>query len=98
RRSWGTLLWYPEQCFWCIGRHSRLSSVGNSFVLQQQEAPMPKYLSVILVAALSSTALCGIAQQTAPKIKNVPIQPTSAVSGEQMYATYCAVCHGTDGR
>jgi len=59
---------------------------------------MPKVLSVILAAAFSSTALCGIAQQTTPKIKEVPIQPTSAVSGQQMYATYCAVCHGADAR
>jgi mono/diheme cytochrome c family protein len=58
---------------------------------------MSKYVSVLLAAALSSTALLGIAQQTTPKIKNVPIQPTSVVSGEQMYATYCAACHGADG-
>jgi mono/diheme cytochrome c family protein len=59
---------------------------------------MPKYLSVVLAAALFTTASCGIAQQTTPKIKNVPIQPTSAVSGQEMYSTYCAVCHGADGR
>ena len=59
---------------------------------------MPKYLSVVLAAALFTTAPCGIAQQTTPKIKNVPIQPTSAVSGQEMYSTYCAVCHGADGR
>src|ERR1019366_10393602 len=27
-----------------------------------------------------------------------PIQQTSAASGQQMYVTYCAVCHGADGR
>ena len=59
---------------------------------------MSKYVSVLLAAALSSAALLGIAQQTAtPKIKNVPIQQTSPTSGEQMYASYCAVCHGRDG-
>ena len=58
---------------------------------------MSKYVSVLLAAALSSTALLGFAQQTTPKIKNVPIKPTSVVSGEQMYVTYCAVCHGADG-
>jgi mono/diheme cytochrome c family protein len=60
---------------------------------------MTKYASVLLVAALSSTALLGITQQTAtPKIKSVPIQRTPASSGQQMYSTYCAVCHGVDGK
>lgn len=59
---------------------------------------MPKYASILFLAALSSTALCGIAQQTTPQIKQVPLQQTSAVSGQEMYKTYCAVCHGIDGR
>jgi mono/diheme cytochrome c family protein len=60
---------------------------------------MPKYLSVALLAALSSTALLAISQQpTAPKIKEVPIRPTSVTSGQEMYTTYCAVCHGRDGK
>ena len=40
----------------------------------------------------------GIAQQATPKIKNVPVQQTSAASGQQMFTTYCAACHGADGR
>lgn len=59
---------------------------------------MPKYFPILLIAGILSTASLGFAQQTTPKIKEVPIQPTSAASGQQMYATYCAVCHGTDGR
>lgn len=61
---------------------------------------MPKYVSVALLAALSSTALLAISQQqqTVPNIKRVPIPHTSANSGQQMYSTYCAVCHGADGK
>jgi mono/diheme cytochrome c family protein len=57
---------------------------------------MSKYLSILLLSA----AVVAVAQQPAPKpkIKDVPIQQTSPVSGSQMYTTYCAVCHGPDGK
>jgi len=38
------------------------------------------------------------AQETAPKIKKVPPAPTSAVSGKEMFHSYCASCHGVDGK
>jgi mono/diheme cytochrome c family protein len=44
-------------------------------------------------------ALAMCAQEQPKKtIKHVPIKPTSAASGQEMYKTYCAVCHGTDGK
>lgn len=56
----------------------------------------------IVAAALLVTGCLALAiaaaQQPAPKIENVPIERTSATSGSEMYATYCAVCHGADGR
>jgi len=36
------------------------------------------------------------AQET--KIKKVPITRTSATSGQEMFVTYCAACHGKDGK
>jgi len=36
--------------------------------------------------------------QDKPTIKTVPLSPTSPTSGKEMFATYCAVCHGPDGR
>ncbi len=33
-----------------------------------------------------------------PVIKSVPIKNTSPNSGSEMYKTYCAVCHGQDGK
>ena len=59
---------------------------------------MPNRIHVAFVAGLLATAAFGIAQQTGPVIKQVPVSPTSAASGKQMYTTYCAVCHGADGR
>src|ERR1039458_8577208 len=61
----------------------------------QRSHPMQKRILITLLAGLiSSPSLLGMAQQTTPKIKEVPIQPTSPISGEQMYSTYCDVCHG----
>src|SRR5512137_2588513 len=31
-------------------------------------------------------------------IKKVPIKHTSAASGQEMYMSYCAACHGKDGK
>jgi mono/diheme cytochrome c family protein len=59
---------------------------------------MTRYFSIVLLAVLTATATAGIAQQAPSKIKIVPIKPTSATSGQQMYTTYCAVCHGSDGK
>jgi mono/diheme cytochrome c family protein len=58
---------------------------------------MPNRIHVAFVAGLLATATFGIAQ-TATQIKEVPVKETSPASGKQMYSTYCAVCHGADGR
>ncbi len=60
---------------------------------------MPKYLSVLLTAALSSAALLGIAQQsTSPQIKVVPMQKTSPVSGQQMLLRLLRLMPRSDAR
>jgi mono/diheme cytochrome c family protein len=52
----------------------------------------------LVFAALVALTLTAAAQTEAKtEIKHVPIQPTSAASGKDMYRSYCAVCHGTDG-
>ncbi|HLJ77166.1 MAG TPA: cytochrome c [Acidobacteriaceae bacterium] len=58
---------------------------------------MPNRIHVAFVAGLLATAAFGIAQ-TGTQIKTVPVKQTSPASGKQMYETYCAVCHGMDGR
>jgi mono/diheme cytochrome c family protein len=58
-----------------------------------------KRTSILLFGAGFLTLAIAAAQQPAtPKIQNVPIQRTSATSGSEMYSTYCAVCHGADGK
>lgn len=58
---------------------------------------MPNRVHVAFVAGLLAAAAFGIAQTTS-NIKPMPISPTAANSGKQMYNTYCATCHGVDGK
>lgn len=55
------------------------------------------FIALIIVA-------CGAAAQDQPQgqsgkvIEHVAVKPTSAASGLEMYKSYCAVCHGLDGK
>jgi len=50
---------------------------------------------VVLFALVVAFATMGAEQ---PTIKKVTPTPTSPASGKQMFTTYCAVCHGQDGK
>jgi mono/diheme cytochrome c family protein len=56
----------------------------------------------VLGAAIVALAMIAMAQQAAPSqekvIKHVPVKQTSAADGQEMFNSYCAVCHGTDGK
>lgn len=58
---------------------------------------MCRLISIAIVAGLMTAGLAGLAQQPTPKIQNVPLTQTSPVNGQQMYANYCAACHGANG-
>jgi mono/diheme cytochrome c family protein len=47
-------------------------------------------------ALLLSAAVLLHAQEK--EIKKVPLQPTSMSSGQEMFKTYCATCHGAGGK
>jgi mono/diheme cytochrome c family protein len=51
-----------------------------------------------IVLAAIALVMTASAQEAKKEIKHVPITPTSPASGQEMYRTYCAVCHGTDGK
>src|SRR4051794_20155357 len=50
------------------------------------------FSSMIFVVALGV-----LDAQDKTTIKVVPLSSTSPASGKEMFATYCAVCHGADG-
>ena len=54
-------------------------------------------LAVILLM-LSAFAVGQESPAQTPTVKHVPITETPSNSGRQMYNSYCAVCHGIDGK
>jgi len=51
---------------------------------------------VMCVAAAGLLLACGYAKDTGKMVLRVPA--TEATDGKQMYMSYCASCHGNDGR
>ena len=56
-----------------------------------------KFLWMLGILAIAALAL-GAQEQPQKVIKHVPVKATSPASGEDMYTSYCAVCHGKDGK
>jgi mono/diheme cytochrome c family protein len=50
------------------------------------------------IAALGLLALMTAGAMAQPKIEKVPPVATSPASGKEMFDTYCAVCHGLNGK
>ena len=53
-------------------------------------------IGCLLAFLLGSLLLAG--QETKTSIKNVPASQTSPASGKEMFDSYCASCHGMDGK
>lgn len=58
-----------------------------------------KFITVALIlVTISAIAVAQTATQTPPIVKHVPITNAPSNSGKDMFHSYCAVCHGTDGK
>jgi mono/diheme cytochrome c family protein len=58
----------------------------------------PRYTLGFIALVFAVAVMAGAQDQTDKTVKHVPIKPTSAASGQEMYTNYCAVCHGKDGK
>ncbi|HXJ04522.1 MAG TPA: cytochrome c [Candidatus Acidoferrum sp.] len=52
----------------------------------------------LLFALLLLTAMQTMAQVKEKTVQKAPIQQTSPASGQEMFKTYCAACHGKDAK
>lgn len=52
----------------------------------------------IALSGLLLLTVCNLSFAQQPKVVNVPARQTPASSGREMFAAYCASCHGRDGK
>lgn len=55
-------------------------------------------LKSLLITAVVAFAAAGLSFANETQRIVIPVERTSPNDGKQMYANYCAPCHGTDGR
>jgi mono/diheme cytochrome c family protein len=57
-----------------------------------------KYQTLLIAAVVLGLGTLAQAQNAKPTIKSEALKDTAADSGSEMFRTYCAVCHGPNGR
>jgi mono/diheme cytochrome c family protein len=57
-----------------------------------------KFISLAVILIGVSTLTMAQDKEQAATVKHVPISNVSSTSGKEMYNSYCAVCHGKDGK
>jgi mono/diheme cytochrome c family protein len=72
----------------------------RSNLRRKEEVMTARNICVGFLSLLFLAFLCVAQQKEVQKveIKKVPITHVDPTSGEQMYVSYCAACHGRDGK
>lgn len=52
----------------------------------------------VIVVTISAFAVAQQPAESSPTLRHVPITNTPSNSGKDMFTSYCAVCHGTEGK
>jgi mono/diheme cytochrome c family protein len=52
----------------------------------------------VLVVLAAFTLISGAQEEPKKTIQQVPMKSTSPASGKEMYVSYCAACHGAEGK
>jgi mono/diheme cytochrome c family protein len=62
--------------------------------------PKSSLLLSLMVCAAVVSVRPALSQEQKPKVevKKVPVQETGEIAGPKLYESYCAVCHGQDGK
>lgn len=53
---------------------------------------------VLLIAIVLCSVTLGLSQEKEKTVKKAPIQNVNPASGEEMFKSYCAACHGKDAK
>jgi mono/diheme cytochrome c family protein len=59
---------------------------------------LTKSIAIAVMLLASTWAVSQQEPAQSPTIKHVPITNAPSNSGKEMFTSYCAVCHGTDGK
>ena len=59
---------------------------------------MDRFHKLCLVTLLAAGVTFLVGQEQKTEIKRAPAAQTSPASGHDMYVSYCAACHGKDGK
>jgi mono/diheme cytochrome c family protein len=95
---------FTEEKFSSHENHKRIAteSQENPRRFKGEDVMTMKKLILLFTALIVGTLMVTAQDQTQAQpdkvIKHVPVKTTSPVSGKEMFTSYCAVCHGTDGK
>ncbi|MFY9673536.1 MAG: cytochrome c [Terriglobales bacterium] len=53
---------------------------------------------ICLIATMLACGMISFAQDAKPTVKREPAAMTSPASGKEMFVSYCAACHGKNGK